>query len=573
MNLFKSLRQKIQNIAQKDIYITTIPDVKEEEVNIGGKAIIVDPYFEYSSSNAGIKLKQSRISNTLLRITSQRDWLVSCILRSRCDSISLFANYSNDPLKPSYHFIRKDGQNITPEDEKEFLIMASYLENVGFTNNIPFYDKQNLQEFFKQIVRDILIYGYCCVEKVYTRDGSIHRFRARSADSFYLIDNKMSKEQIDNIIQQSNNKTINRLKYSQENEEVVLLKNNTYKYCQISNDNTILAVFDDEDLIWKNFGYQSGIDSVGYPISHLEEALKLITTHLNVETYNEKIFTNGYASKGILHLKGQVNQEQLIQFRRQFHESISGSDNNWRTPIVAGMDDIQFVSLAPASKDMEYISYNRTIALNLCSVFAINPEEIGLDALSGQTSSPSSSENTEFKIEHSRERGIKPILQFLEDLLNNDIIATINKNFASKYKLEFFLSDDSPASFAALLQAEMTTNSTYNDILRKSGKKIIDHPIADIPLCQNFWQVIEKNLTRGEIREIFLGDKGASKNPCLQYIPGDPMFLQWQQFQHQLKQYEDQKQKEQEQMEFAKQQQQQQYEQQQQQQQQQNYQE
>jgi len=36
-------------------------------------------------------------------------------------------------------------------------------------------------------------------------------------------------------------------------------------------------------------------------------------------------------------------------------------------------------------------------------------------------------------------------------------------------------------------------------------------------------------MTRGEIREFFLGDKGASKRPELQYIPADPAFLQWNQ--------------------------------------------
>jgi hypothetical protein len=40
---------------------------------------------------------------------------------------------------------------------------------------------------------------------------------------------------------------------------------------------------------------------------------------------------------------------------------------------------------------------------------------------------------------------------------------------------------------------------------------------------------VEKNLTRGEIREQFFGDVGASKRPELQYIPGDAMFASWQQ--------------------------------------------
>ncbi len=64
----------------------------------------------------------------------------------------------------------------------------------------------------------------------------------------------------------------------------------------------------------------------------------------------------------------------------------------------------------------------------------------------------------------------------------------------------------------------------------------IKHPIADLPMNAAFWGVVEKNMTRGEIRELFLGDKGASKKQELQYIPGDPSFMGWQQMLMQIEQ-------------------------------------
>jgi hypothetical protein len=36
-------------------------------------------------------------------------------------------------------------------------------------------------------------------------------------------------------------------------------------------------------------------------------------------------------------------------------------------------------------------------------------------------------------------------------------------------------------------------------------------------------------MTKGEIRETFFGDKGASQRRELQYIPGDTSFMSWQQ--------------------------------------------
>jgi hypothetical protein len=68
-----------------------------------------------------------------------------------------------------------------------------------------------------------------------------------------------------------------------------------------------------------------------------------------------------------------------------------------------------------------------------------------------------------------------------------------------------------------------------NDLLRSSGKEAIDSPACDVPMNQTWWQMIEKNYTRGEIREMFFGDKGASQRRELQYILSDPAFIGWQQ--------------------------------------------
>ena len=68
-----------------------------------------------------------------------------------------------------------------------------------------------------------------------------------------------------------------------------------------------------------------------------------------------------------------------------------------------------------------------------------------------------------------------------------------------------------------------------NDLLIQAQKEKINSPVADLPLNQAFWALVEKNMTRGEIRELFFKDKDASKRRELAYIPGDPAFMSWQQ--------------------------------------------
>lgn len=99
----------------------------------------------------------------------------------------------------------------------------------------------------------------------------------------------------------------------------------------------------------------------------------------------------------------------------------------------------------------------------------------------------------------------------------------------------------------SLRQAQMTVFSSMNDLLHNEEKKPIEHTAANLPLNQSFWNLIEKNMTRGEIREFFFGDVGASKRPELQYIPADPAFLSWNQLMMTINAQQQQKQTQKEQ--------------------------
>ena len=122
------------------------------------------------------------------------------------------------------------------------------------------------------------------------------------------------------------------------------------------------------------------------------------------------------------------------------------------------------------------------------------------------------------------------MLLYFEDLINGEIIPAIDKNLAQKYKFKFTgYTDETPQTEIAQMQAEMTVYKSMNDLLTQAQKSKLDSPGADLPMNQAFWMLVEKNYTKGEIRELFFGDKGASQRRELQYFPADPAFMQWQQ--------------------------------------------
>ena len=508
-------------------------DVTPDDDNpeIGRKAILTDPFFAQSSQQTLYKYKVSRLSNKTLKDVSLRDWLISAIIQNRCDTLIRFARPQIRKFDMGFRIVKiSENEEYTADERQEIENLQAFIYNCGRLENTPDDDKMLFGEFVKLIVRDALTFGHIAVEKVKTRGGALHRFRPLPAENLYLINKTMSKEQVADTIKQakpysepkSNNDPIGA--YTVNEPQI-----DYYKYVQMSGDNRPLAIFGDEDMIFRLFNPQNFADSNGYAYSPLELAIINITNHMNTEQYNSNFFTHGQAAKGVLHLKGTVTQSQLTAFRRQFYNLINGSQNAWRTPIIAGLDGVEWVPMAGGSKEMEYLNYNMHLMRAICTQFQIDPVELGLDLLVTGGKAFASKDGNMAKVEFSRERGLYPLLMYIEDVVNRDILSAIDPEYAKKYKFQFEgYTDETPQTEIALLQAEMTVNKSMNDLLAMARKDKIKHPVGDLNMNAAFWAVAEKNMTRGEIRETFFGDKGASKKKELQYIPGDPMFLQWQ---------------------------------------------
>ena len=504
----------------------------DDKVEYGRKAILTDPFFAQQSQQTLYKYKVSRLSNKTLKDVSLRDWLVSSIIQNRVDTLARFSRPQVKKFDLGYRIVKiSEDEEYTQEEKSEIENIEAFIYNCGRLKNTPDDDKIVFGDFIKLVVRDALTFGHIAVEKIKTRRGALHRYRPLPAETIYHINKDMSKEQIREHIKSVSTQ----FKPKSDNDpkatyEVTQEQIDFYKYVQVSYDNRPMAVFGDEDMIFKLFNPQNFADSNGYAYSPLEMAIINITHHMNTEQYNSNFFTHGQAAKGVLHLKGTVTQSQLASFRRQFYNLINGSQNAWRTPIIAGLEDVQWVPMAGGSREMEYLNYNMHLMRSICTQFQIDPTEIGLDLLVTGGKNISSVDGHASKIEFSREKGLYPILMFLEDFMNRDIIPAIDEEYSKKYKFQFEgYTDETPQTEVALLQAQMTVNKSMNDLLHNARKSKIKHPVGDLPMNQAFWQVVNMNMTKGEIREEFFGDEGASKKKELQYIPGDPAFLNWQQ--------------------------------------------
>lgn len=533
-----SLRGDIDDLLKADAdALPDKPDTRPSETAVGQKAIIDDPFFDQVHQHFIFKNKMSRISNKTLKDTSVRNWIVSAIIQVRADTMLRFARPQRKQFDTGFKIQKKDGdEHLTAAEKQEIANIEDFILNCGRKKGTPAGDEMLFAEFLKLLTRDALTFGHIAVEKILTRNGGLHRFRPLPSESMYLINKKTNRDIIAKEIENARKMQQTLKEFNKDNDPDANLEYNEpdieyFKYVQMSYDNRVLAAFGDEDMIWKLANPQNFADSMGYCYSALELAVINVTNQLNVENYNANFFTHGYAARGILHLKGTVTQAQMTAFRRQFYNTISGAQNAWRTPIIAGLDDVQWVALSGSAKEMEYLNYNNHLMRALCTQFQIDPVELGLDFLTSPSGrSPMQQANNEYKITYSRERGLLPILMMFEDTINCDLLPALDEELAKKYEFKFVgYTDETPQTNVSLLQAEMTVHSSMNDLLRASEKEAVKHPIFDLPLNQTFWQLADKMMTKAEQRELFLGDKSAMGKRELAYFPGDPAFMGWQQ--------------------------------------------
>lgn len=534
MSIFDSLEKKLDGINN------TLLDQQPAENSklVGRQAYLTDPYLEVSSSQGSYRQKFSKLSNKLLREASVRDSIMSAVIRHRRTQVESFCNIPNTRFDTGFTWVRRDGQELQPDDHSELSMLSSFLYFCGDVSATPYDDKSTMATQIGMLVQDALVFGHVAIEKIRDKTGGLQRFRHVPAESIFHATKNMSRKQIE--LQTDTTPLANNQRdgvvYRQDQDRPV-------KWLQIIESQEV-ASFTDQTMTFKLYQPPSFIDNNGYSTSLVEACILSITRHLQAENYNSLFFTHGFAARGLLHLKGNVSQSNLQLFRNQFNSVINGNNNSWRTPIIAGLDDVDWIPLAGTSRDMEYIQYTDHLIRTICAQAMIDPTEIGFEYLSkGTQQSTLNSPNNEWKLTASQERGLIPLLRFFEDLVNHDIVPELDKGFSEKYMFKFIgLQSENRQQEITRLQAEMTVHSTLNELLTQVRKDPIDVKLGGtLPLNQVWWGMVKELLTVGELKEMLLGEKGASQKPEYQYIPSQ-MFMSWQNVQSQQKQMDMQKQ-------------------------------
>jgi hypothetical protein len=505
------------------------------------------------------KTKYRLIPDKMLKRILIQDDLVAAIVQVRQNQMAAFGRPRPDRFSTGFVIEPKQEaleaiERLNPEEKKarkhdlqkriarlEKRLLSCGDDALGLSGN---QDRLTFPQYISMSVRNALGVGRLATEVLY-RPGADGKdqfagFRVIDAGTIYRCEPQQQaaeaiRREARVLLSQVQNEKLRPERY--ENDE--------YAWIQVIEDRPVQA-FTAKECLVHSFYQVPDVELDGYPVTPLDTVISAVTTHINITTHNKVYFQSGRAARGMLVIKSDDVDDQIIsRVRQQFNAQINSVNNAWRMPVfgVGAEDDISWQAIDSGGRDMEFQYLADMNARVILSAFQMSPEEIpGYAYLSRGTNNQAMSEsNNEYRLEASRDVGIRPLLAHFEDFLNQSILPLFDPGLAENVVLKLVGLDAETAEKESVrLQQDMPVHMTYDEVLEKVEKQAIGKLMGgEFPLNPQFQAVLDKYKTVGEILEFFFGVENASKDQQWAYVR-DPFWFQWKQLQQQAQQMQQQ---------------------------------
>lgn len=361
--------------------------------------------------------------------------------REREDSVGFEIYLKEEPTK-AFDDLNQVQRSAILRAEK-FLVDTSINEDPS---------RDSFRQLMKKWVRDLLTYDQVNAEKVFSKreNSKLLSFNAVDASTIYHAIDPDTHE-------------------TPKGE-------NAPRYVQVLDDGTIASKFTKHEMMFEVMNPRTDIYSSKYGLSPLHVAMNHVGYHKMTEEFNSKYFSQGGTTMGLLHIKtgAQTTTRALEDFRREWQSRFSGTNGSWKIPVITA-DDVKYVNMNQSSRDMEFEKWLNYLINVLCANFGIDPSEINFPNRGGATGSKGNSLQEASKKETnklSKDKGLSPILTFLEDVLNRNVLAYLE---GGKYGFRF-VGDSSEAELKSLeiLGKETEVFKTINEARKERGLQEIE---------------------------------------------------------------------------------------------------
>lgn len=417
----------------------------------GKQQAYAEPFLSLLDTNPDFRDKRSYMKNehNLHDVLKKfgNNPILNAIILTRANQVAMYCQPARYSERGLGFEVRLRDLNEKPgiKEKEEIKRIEEFILNTGRDKDV---DRDSFQSFCRKIVRDTYIYDQVNFEKVFNKKNGtkLDKFIAVDPSTIFYATDKNGK-----IIKGGN------------------------RFVQVI-DKKVVASFTSRELAMGIRNPRTDIGSSGYGLSEVEIAMKEFIAYNNTESFNDRFFSHGGTTRGILQIKAEQQQSQhaLENFKREWKSSFSGINGSWQIPVMMA-DDVKFVNMTPTANDMQFEKWLNYLINIISSLYGIDPAEINFPNRGGATGSKGGSTLNEAdpskKHQASQNKGLQPLLRFIEDLINRHIIS----EYGNKYTFQFVGGDSkSEKEKIDVLKAKAEVALTVNEAREELGKPPIE---------------------------------------------------------------------------------------------------
>ena len=369
----------------------------------------------------------SALTFTDLRMMAKNP-IIGSIIQTRLNQVAAFCHQSNGSYEAGFQIKSNTGDGDSSKLSNKQAEVAKFVQTAGMSG----YGDSNLEEYARKVIRDSLVMDQCCGEVVMRNNGI----------PAYMV--------------AVDGSTIRRLMKSLQ----YVAGTSDPIYAQVI-DEVVVAQYTKQQLMYGIRNPSTDIRSNGYGSSELEMLVNVVTTLANAEKYNSTSLAQGGTQKGLLVIKGDVDEPQLESFKRDFRSAIQNAAHTWKPPVlrIGPEANVDWVTLDRANKDMEYSQLFDFIVKLATGVYQISPDEVNWQV--GQSgASVTYNSGVKDRLSYSQDKGLRPLLQFFAGHLNASVVSRVDPNLS----LEFTGLGTSKTEEVELRTKEVGSFKTLNEV-------------------------------------------------------------------------------------------------------------
>jgi hypothetical protein len=410
--------------------------------------------------------KQSAFSFDSMRSMVEGTPILNAVIMTRIRQVQRFCRVQTNGKGPGFKITLKDTDgHASSDDKKSIALLENFFLNSGWETRPRTrmrLKRDDFSSFMAKLVRDSLTLDSAGIETEWKRDKSL------GLDGMYAVDGatlRLCTEQ-----------------GYQGDDEIFAL--------QVVQGN-IRSLYTYDDLIYVPRNPRTDVMIGGYGLSETELLVRVVTGFLNAFTYNTKYFDSNQIPKGLLHLTGNFSEQDVAAFKRMWNSMVKGVNNQWALPVMVSKDQesrAAFENFGVEANEMMFAKWMSFLSSLICAIYGIGPDEINFESFSAGTSSSLSGNDTEEKLANSKDKGLRPLLAYFENLFTDFIV----QEFGDKYVFRWTGLDEEDPQLA---QDRKKLTMTWDEMRAEDDLPKIPGGIGSAPLNPSLlpvWQAVNQ---------------------------------------------------------------------------------